>query len=220
MTTALIKREFLDGQDYYVTYQMLDRVFANVYIVSPEDNKNFVKDLTKSCEKLSIFKNLNQKQLYSVVDTCVDFYVDCCLLYPYFDSEFKNGKLSWVGRKFKLDETFQNYPKRWFDAQGVKALNSLDEDQKELLFSVYREEDVFCDVKDKCNFIALNVTGAELEGLGLIDIKLDDKAKFGLRYEKTLFGQNALNIYNEKVKSKEQQNTLERKTDRNVEKSL
>ena len=207
MKKAITMHKFLEGKDYNITFQMLDRVFANVYIVNVEDNKNFVKDLAKSCEKLSIFKDLTKKQIYSVVDSCVDYYVDCSLLYPYFESEIKNGKVSWFGRKFEIDETFEDYPKRWFDNQGLKALNMLNEDQKELLLSIYRGKDIFSEVKDKCNIIALNVTGAELEGLGLIDIKLDDTAKYGLRYEKTLFGLNALSIHNERIKNKKQQNT-------------
>lgn len=207
MKKAITMHKFLEGKDYNITFQMLDRVFANVYIVNVEDNKNFVKDLAKSCEKLSIFKDLTKKQIYSVVDSCVDYYVDCSLLYPYFDSEFKNGKVSWFGRKFEIDETFEDYPKRWFDSQGLKALNMLNEDQKELLLAIYRGKDIFGDVKNKCNLIALNVTGAELEGLGLIDIKLDDTAKYGLRYEKTLFGLNALSIHNERIKNRNQQNS-------------
>ena len=206
MKKAITMYKFLDGKDYNITFQILDRVFANIYIVNVEDNKCFIKDLAKSCEKLSIFKDLTKKQIYSVVDSCVDYYVDCSLLYPYFDSEFKNGKVSWFGRKFEIDETFEDYPKRWFDNQGLKALNMLNEDQKELLLSIYHSKDVFGDVKNKCNLIALNVTGAELEGLGLIDIKLDDTAKYGLRYEKTLFGLNALSIHNERIKNKKQQN--------------
>ena len=207
MKKAITMHKFLDGKDYDITFQMLDRVFANVYIVNVEDNKCFIKDLAKSCEKLSIFKDLTKKQIYSVVDSCVDYYVDCSLLYPYFESEFKNGKVSWFGRKFEIDETFEDYPKRWFDSQGLKALNMLNEDQKELLLSIYRGKDIFSEVKDKCNLIALNVAGAELEGLGLIDIKLDDTAKYGLRYEKTLFGLNALSIHNERIKNKNQQNS-------------
>ena len=218
MDTAITKQKFLDGQDYHITYQMLNRVFANVYIVNLEDNKNFICDLAKSCEKLSIFKNLTKRQIYSVVDSCVDYFVDRGLLYSYLDSEFKDGKVSWIGRKFKLDETFQHYPKRWFDAQGLQALSCLDKSQKALLSSVYCGKDVFCGVKDRCALIALNVMGAELEGLGLIDIKSDDTAKYGLCYNQTLFGQNALNLYNEKVKEKKQQNASQQKGD--VEKTL
>ena len=156
MKKAITMYKFLDGKDYNITFQILDRVFANIYIVNVEDNKCFIKDLAKSCEKLSIFKDLTKKQIYSVVDSCVDYYVDCSLLYPYFDSEFKNGKVSWFGRKFEIDETFEDYPKRWFDNQGLKALNMLNEDQKELLLSIYRGKDIFSEVKDKCNLIGFS----------------------------------------------------------------
>ena len=196
---------FLNGKDYFINYQMLDRVFANIYIVNVEDNRNFVRDLAKCCEKLTIFKDLNKQQIYRVVDSCVDYFVDRYLLNVHLDSEFKNGKVSWYGRKFKIEETFKDYPKRWFDNQGRLAINSLNANQKTLLYDVYRGKDVFCDVKDKFSLIALNVTGAELEGLGLIDIKLDDTAKFGLRYEKTLFGLNALNNHLQAIKNKQAQ---------------
>ena len=196
---------FLNGKDYFINYQMLDRVFANIYIVSVEDNRNFVRDLAKSCEKLTIFKDLNKQQIYRAVDSCVDYFVDRYLLNAHLDSEFKNGKISWLGRKFEIEETFKDYPKRWFDNQGRLAINSLNANQKTLLYDVYRGKDVFCDVKDKFSFIALNVKGAELEGLGLIDIKLDDTAKFGLRYEKTLFGLNALNNHLQAIKNKQAQ---------------
>ena len=196
---------FLNGKDYFINYQMLDRVFANINIVNVEDNRNFVRDLAKSCEKLTIFKDLNKQQIYRVVDSCVDYFVDRYLLNVHLDSEFKNGKISWYGRKFEIEETFKDYPKRWFDNQGRLAINSLNANQKTLLYDVYRGKDVFCDVKDKFRLIALNVTGAELEGLGLIDIKLDDTAKFGLRYEKTLFGLNALNNHLQAIKNKQAQ---------------
>ena len=196
---------FLNGKDYFINYQMLDRVFANIYIVNVEDNRNFVRDLAKCCEKLTIFKDLNKQQIYRVVDSCVDYFVDRYLLNVHLDSEFKNGKVSWYGRKFKIEETFKDYPKRWFDNQGRLAINSLNANQKTLLYDVYRGKDVFCDVKDKFSLIALNVTGAELEGLGLIDIKPDDTAKFGLRYEKTLFGLNALNNHLQAIKNKQAQ---------------
>ena len=196
---------FLNGKDYFINYQMLDRVFANIYIVNVEDNRNFVRDLAKSCEKLTIFKDLNKQQIYRVVDSCVDYFVDRYLLNVHLDSEFKNEKISWYGRKFEIEETFKDYPKRWFDNQGRLAINSLNANQKTLLYDVYRGKDVFCDVKDKFSLIALNVTGAELEGLGLIDIKLDDTAKFGLRYEKTLFGFNALNNHLQAIKNKQAQ---------------
>ena len=196
---------FLNGKDYFINYQMLDRVFANIYIVNVEDNRNFVRDLAKCCEKLTIFKDLNKQQIYRVVDSCVDYFVDRYLLNVHLDSEFKNGKVSWYGRKFEIEETFKDYPKRWFDNQGRLAINSLNANQKTLLYDVYRGKDVFCDVKDKFSLIALNVTGAELEGLGLIDIKPDDTAKFGLRYEKTLFGLNALNNHLQAIKNKQAQ---------------
>ena len=206
LKTAITMRNFLESKDFYITYQMLDRVFANIYTVNVEDNKNFVKDLAKSCEKLTIFKDLNKKQLHSVVDSCVDYYVSSGLLNPYFDVEFKNDKLNWIGYKYEIEEDFADYPKRWFDNQGLKTLNMLNANQKELLLSVYRGKDLFNNVKDEFNLIALNVTGAELEGLGLIDIKLDDTAKYGLRYEKTLFGVNALNKQQELKKLKQAKN--------------